>query len=221
MSDFLVYVRRTYPLILCSGLATALVAARVWVSGSAMFIFLIWNLLLAWVPYLCSLWAERLQLRAGQGWWLLPAAIWLAFLPNAPYLVTDFVHLRPRASVPLWYDATLLMTFAWSGCYLAVASLQSMQRLVARMAGRLLSWLFVAASALLCGLGVYMGRFLRWNSWDILSHPTTLVSYTVERVQNPSLQAIGFTGLFAAFFLFLYITLYTFGHLLLERPQKN
>jgi uncharacterized membrane protein len=63
-----------------------------------------------------------------------------------------------------------------------------------------------------------MGRFLRWNSWDILRDPANIALYTFESAQHPSLQSIGFTGLFAAFFLFLYITLYTFGHLLLERP---
>jgi uncharacterized membrane protein len=72
----------------------------------------------------------------------------------------------------------------------------------------------------LTGAGVYMGRFLRWNSWDILRDPGGIALYTFQSVQSPSLQSIGFTSLFALFFLFLYITLYTFGHLLLERPTK-
>jgi uncharacterized membrane protein len=66
-------------------------------------------------------------------------------------------------------------------------------------------------------MGVYVGRFLRWNSWDIFKDLTDMAQYTVQSAQNPSLQSIGFTSLFGAFFLFLYITLYTFAHLLLER----
>jgi uncharacterized membrane protein len=66
-----------------------------------------------------------------------------------------------------------------------------------------------------------MGRFLRWNSWDIILNPSDLALYTIQSAQTPSLQSIGFTGLFAAFFLFLYITLYTFGHLLVERQANE
>jgi uncharacterized membrane protein len=66
-----------------------------------------------------------------------------------------------------------------------------------------------------------MGRFLRWKSWDILRDPTGIALYSFERIQDPSLQSIGFIGLFGAFFLFLYITLYTFGHLLTERPSNS
>ena len=64
---------------------------------------------------------------------------------------------------------------------------------------------------------MYIGRFLRWNSWDIFSNPRAMALYTLERAQDPGLQSIGFIILFTTFFLFLYITLYTFGHLLLER----
>jgi uncharacterized membrane protein len=66
-----------------------------------------------------------------------------------------------------------------------------------------------------------MGRFLRWNSWDILLHPSHIAFYTIRGARNPSLESIGFTSLFAVFFLFLYITLYTFGHLLVERRASE
>ncbi|MFN8405700.1 MAG: DUF1361 domain-containing protein, partial [Anaerolineales bacterium] len=81
-------------------------------------------------------------------------------------------------------------------------------------------WGFVVVVAVLSSAGVYAGRFLRWNSWDIFNNPKGMAFYTFHSAQDPSLTSIGFTSLFAAFFLFLYITLYTFGHLLLERQAQ-
>jgi len=96
-----------------------------------------------------------------------------------------------------------------------------MQEIIRREFGRWVGWGFVAVVAGLSSAGVYVGRFLRWNSWDIFSDPAGMAQYTLQSAQAPSLQSIGFTSLFGAFFLFLYITLYTFGHLLLERQQNE
>jgi hypothetical protein len=103
-----------YPLALSSALACAILAARILRVESATFIFLVWNLFLAWVPYMWSLWAASIERRHPRAWWrlLLPGALWLLFFPNAPYIVTDFVHLRERPPVPLWYDLGLLAAFA-------------------------------------------------------------------------------------------------------------
>jgi uncharacterized membrane protein len=92
---------------------------------------------------------------------------------------------------------------------------------IRREFGRWVGWGFVALVAGLSSVGVYVGRFLRWNSWDIFFNPAGMAQYTLEQAQDPSLRSIGFTSLFAAFFLFLYITLYTFGHLLLERQANE
>ena len=114
----------------------------------------------------------------------------------------------------------MLIWFAFTGLLLGMVSLFLMQEIVRREFGRWVGWAFVAAVAGLSAAGVYMGRFLRWNSWDFFSNPTGMAIYTLQGARDPSLQSIGFIGLFGAFFLFLYITLYTFGHLLLER-QAN
>ena len=93
--------------------AVLLIIFRVFYSGSITFVFLIWNLFLAWVPVIFALLARRwrriplLALAAG--------FVWLLFLPNAPYLVTDLIHLRPRAAAPFWYDLITLFTFALLG----------------------------------------------------------------------------------------------------------
>ena len=115
----------------------------------------------------------------------------------------------------------LLIWFAFTGLLLGMVSLFLMQEIIRREFGRWVGWGFVACVAILSSAGVYVGRFLRWNSWDIFSTPAGMAQYAIQSAQDPSLQSIGFTSLFAAFFLFLYITLYTFGHLLLERQKSE
>jgi uncharacterized membrane protein len=193
-------------------------------SGTVHYGFLIWNLFLAWIPFIIAYFTYTLPLHRKWIYVVIPIAafFWLIFFPNAPYILTDFQHLAYSSrDLPVWYDVMMLIWFAFTGLLLGMVSLFLMQQIIRREFGRWVGWTFVALVASLTSAGVYMGRFLRWNSWDILRNPGGLAAYTFERAQNPSLQAIGFTGLFAAFFLFLYITLYTFGHLLLERPDSK
>jgi uncharacterized membrane protein len=190
-------------------------------SGTGTYGFLVWNLFLAWIPFLISYFTYTLTLTRRWIYVVIPIAafVWLIFFPNAPYILTDFQHLAYRGGeLPVWYDVMMLIWFAFTGLLLGIVSLFLMQEIIRLEFGHWAGWAFVAAVTGLSSAGVYMGRFLRWNSWDILRDPAGLALYSFERVQNPSLQSIGFIGLFAAFFLFLYITLYTFGHLLLERP---
>jgi uncharacterized membrane protein len=196
---------------------------RMALSGSMNYAFLIWNLFLAWIPFIISYFTYTALLSRKQILITVPIAafLWLIFFPNAPYILTDFQHLAGRwRDVPTWYDVMLLIWFSFTGLLLGMVSLFLMQEIIRRTFGRWVGWAFVAVVTGLSSIGVYVGRFLRWNSWDIFFHPAGLAAYTIERVQDPSLQAIVFTTLFGAFFLFLYITLYTFGHLLLEH-QKN
>lgn len=205
---------RFYPLLLSSLLACTLYAGRVVLSGSWGYRFLIWNLFLAWLPYAWSLWAATIYRRDPRAWvrLLLPAALWLLFFPNAPYIMTDFVHF-PGMRFVWWYDVAFLASFAWAGCFLAVASLQVMQGLVRALLGTVLSWLFVLASVVLSGLGIYLGRFLRWNSWDLFLDPTAVLHDLFIRLANPldNLRMIGVTAVFAAILLVCYLT-FTSGH---------
>ena len=193
-------------------------------SGTGTYGFLVWNLFLAWIPFLISYFTYTLALTRRWIYVVIPIAafVWLIFFPNAPYILTDFQHLAFRAGeLPVWYDVMMLIWFAFTGLLLGIVSLFLMQEIIRLEFGRWAGWAFVGAVTGLSSAGVYMGRFLRWNSWDLLRDPAGIALYSFERVQNPSLQSIGFIGLFAAFFLFLYITLYTFGHLLLERPSRS
>ncbi len=199
-----------YPLILASALAAGLYVGRVLMSRQVTFLFLSWNLFLAWIPYVCSLWIVSFQRRFPQHGWMLilPSLAWLIFLPNAPYLITDLWHLDERPPIPLWYDIGMLATFAWTGCFLAFASLSAMQSVVARIFGGVGSWLFVLTAIGLSGMGIYLGRFLRWNSWDLILQPQSVVADALARFAHPLRypQALGATLVFGAFLLVGYLT---------------
>ncbi len=200
-----------YPMLLSTALAMSLFSGRVYRSHTLVFLFLVWNLFLAWIPYLSAIWASALYRRHPRKWWFLgfPGLLWLAFFPNAPYLVTDLLHLQERASIPIWYDIGMLAVFAWTGLFLGVFSLRLLQRLVRDYLGALLSWLFVLLALALGGLGIYLGRFLRWNSWDLVLSPRGVLKDVVIRVINPlsNLQTFGVTFLFASILLVCYLTI--------------
>jgi uncharacterized membrane protein len=205
--------RSFYALALASALACALLAVRIGRLGSWGYAWFAWNLLLAWVPYAASLWANRLHLRdASRPWRLLPTAIlWLAFLPNAPYLITDFMHIRahPEGQWLFWYDIVMMAVFAWTGSSLGAVSLGIGQRIVGDFFGRATSWLFVLLTAALCGVGMSLGRFGRWNSWDLLVNPLALARDLLGPFLDPLgyLRPLAMSALFAAFFLISYLTL--------------
>jgi len=200
-----------YPILLSTILVLAFYYSRAYLSRDWVYRFLPWNLFLAWVPYLAGLAAAYLHRRRSRRWRLLliPALVWLAFFPNAPYLVTDLVHLDWYHPIPIWYDIVLLSAAAWTGLFLAVFSLRSMQQIVQTYAGSLLSWGFVGLILGLTGLGVYLGRFLRWNSWDLLVYPARILTDISDVILPPNLRAIGFILQVAAFMLVCYLTLTT------------
>ena len=206
-----------YPILLSTLLAVSLYAARVFFSRAFDYDNLVWNLYLAWLPYVFALTAGLLNFMLPRSWWLLivPGILWLAFFPNAPYILTDFLHLEDRPSIPLWYDILLLASFAWTGCFLAVASLRTMQILIKEYMGLIASWLFVAVALALGGLGIYLGRFSRWNSWDLVFQPREVLFEVASRIVNPlsNLQFYGFTFLFTAFLLVMYLPFISFRQL--------
>ncbi|HSO28007.1 MAG TPA: DUF1361 domain-containing protein [Anaerolineales bacterium] len=208
-----------YPLALSTFLALTIYGGRVYLSENwLVYRNLLWNLFLAWLPYFFSLAAALLYRLSPRYAWLLiplPGFLWLIFFPNAPYIVTDFLHLEQRPYVPLWYDILLISSFAWTGIFLAVASLRMMQILVRAYLGNVVSWFFVAFALGLSALGIYLGRFQRWNSWDLLFHPGKILADVTVRVINPldNLRFVGFTALFTLFLLICYLVFISFSRL--------
>ena len=163
-------------LMLATVFTVMLIIARVVYSGTHAFAFLIWNLFLAWIPF----WIVRFYDKFEKKHKSLPYLIvfsgcWLLFLPNAPYIVTDLFHLYPKYPVPLWYDLLLLMTAAWTGLMLGLFSLLNMQRIISRKYSASAGWIFTILSIIASAFGVYIGRFLRWNSWDIITAPKAIL----------------------------------------------
>ncbi|MDA0323830.1 MAG: DUF1361 domain-containing protein [Verrucomicrobia bacterium] len=197
-------------------LSVSLLAARVFYARDFAYWFLVWNLFLACIPLGIS---TLLLLRQdGKRPWIITASafcVWLLFFPNAPYIMTDILHLHPRHPVPVWYDMMLLFSFAWNGLIIAIISLSDMQKLVSELCNKVVGWLFALAVLGLSGFGMYLGRFLRWNSWDILANPGGLGFDIADRLLNPTShpRTVGITILFAAFLTMCYVTTRHVGRL--------
>ncbi|MCB1327429.1 MAG: DUF1361 domain-containing protein [Spirochaetales bacterium] len=205
--------RQSVILALASAFCLALLAARVYATGFITYAFLAWNLFLAVVPYILALllFRYRRPQRLDSGGLIL-ILVWLAFLPNSFYLVTDLIHLQARNGVPLWYDVLLLFSFAWTGLMIGFCSLQPVHALVAERLGARKGWAFVVLVLTLVALGVYLGRFLRWNSWDLILNLDRVLGDVLDRLTAPGgrLRPYGMTLLLSAFFFLGYLTLYHF-----------
>ena len=151
-------------------------------SNSLSFIFLSWNLILAIVPAVAAVLFVRAKSRVAQICWFV---IWILFLPNASYIVTDFIHLYPKPGVPLWYDIALLLSFAGTGLLLGYGSIADVQQNIAQRFGERTGWALAFAALLLSGFGIYLGRFARLNSWDALTDPLDLAGYFARGAMNP------------------------------------
>jgi uncharacterized membrane protein len=271
-------------LLLSSALSVALSLFRIWYSDTPHFIFLNWNLVLAWIPLALAYLLWRLDHSRRRRPHLLLLALfgsWLLFFPNSPYIVSDLMHITARDNVPLWFDATMIFSFAWNGLIVGFVSLWLVQQVVAhwgstlfntlfgavpphssgtvsashsghlsgslsgshsgsrsashpgshlgshsgshsgsrsgshsgtapgRVFGALASWFFVAAALAATGFGVYLGRFQRWNSWDILVDPLGMARQVLIYALNPfdHPRTLGVTLLFAAFLFVAYLTI--------------
>src|SRR5215216_7720890 len=154
-------------------------------SGTIRYGFLIWNLFLAWIPFIIAYFTYILTLNRKWIYIVIPCAafLWLIFFPNAPYILTDFQHLAyPAGDLPVWYDVMMLIWFAFTGLLLGMVSLFLMQEIIRREFGRWLGWAFVAMVAALSSTGIYAGRFLHWNSWDIFSDPKAMALNAIQRL---------------------------------------
>ena len=173
-------------LVVMSLAAAGLLAVRVDRTGRPAFGFLTWNLFLAWIPFLLSLGVAAVHRRGGPRplLWILGGG-WLLFLPNAPYILTDFIHLGRVGGVPLWFDAALIGTFAATGLALGLTSLLIVHHVVEARGGRVLGWTVAVSSLVLSAIGVYLGRFPRFNSWDVITDPLSLVAVVLQRLADP------------------------------------
>ena len=208
-----------FALAFSSMVSCSLLAARILYTGHWRQLYLAWNLFLAWMPLLLALTVSGMHRADGLGllrWRFGTAALaWLFFFPNAPYIFTDLVHLGPRGHGLFWVDLVLIVMFAFTGLVVGFLSLYLMQRLVARRLGRPVGWMFVSGVTLLSGFGICIGRFLRWNTWDLLLNPVDLLTdlshWVVLMPVNPKSAALPL--LFAMLLFVAYVMLYALTQL--------
>ncbi len=183
-------------------LVLGLVAVRMWHTGSLAFRFMGWNLFLAGLPLLFACLAERARRGITALVW---GGLWLLFLPNAPYIITDFVHLKPNAGVPFWYDMLLLFTGALVGLLLGLVSLAVIHGRVARQFGEHAGWALVLPACGLAGLGVAIGRYLNWNSWDVFVNPLALARDVALHLAT--MRILAMSGLLGMLLLIGYVVM--------------
>jgi uncharacterized membrane protein len=170
-----------------SALAVLLCLVRRRLAHGGWYVYINWNLFLAWVPLGLALWAEALSRRPEVPRLKLAAVggAWLLFFPNAPYVITDLIHIQSTVRVPLWHDALMIFTYALVSLLCGLFSLDWMRRVVARLSTPRWGWAMVGAVMPLAGFGIYLGRIERWNSWDILHAPHVLLWRGLVNLRNP------------------------------------
>jgi uncharacterized membrane protein len=204
-------------MIIASGTSVVLVIARIIWTHNIRYSFLVWNLLLAWLPMILALLAcEKYQRASGRHWGFLGlAGAWLLFFPNAPYIFTDLIHLPMGFYPHYWVDLVLILLCALTGLVLGFVSLYLMQSVVHRTLGRAASWFFIAAVAALSGFGIYLGRFMRFNSWDVVFKPRQVYHGIGTWFADPlaNSNSLAFPLLFGTFLFITYLMLYALTHL--------
>src|SRR3954447_21579537 len=205
----------TLALAAASGLCLATLELRTHRTGDPYYRFLAWNLFLAWVPLVFAGAAFARARRRFDAFVVGLLVLWLLFFPNAPYMLTDFIHLGDRPSAPLWYDALMLSSFAWTALLVGFASAYLVQVVVKSVVGRTWSWCVVAGAFALASFGVYLGRFVGFNSWDALVRPGRVADVISHQVENPlhHPRLLATLAVLTAFMLMGYAVLYAFAEL--------
>ena len=186
-------------LVVSLGLSLVLLMIRIKLHQSIFLLFLVWNLFLAVIPFGITSYLISKQ-NISKVWFILAFGFWLLFLPNAPYITTDLLHLMHSERDWMWLDVLVILSFAINGLLLFFLSVSDMEKLLEDHLKNSL-----VKPALLCtfgltAFGIYLGRFLRYNSWEILEHPKMILSDILNILfLQPNKEAWLFTLTFGSF----------------------
>lgn len=197
-----------YTMLIASILFTLiLLLIRIMLTDQLTYIFYAWNLFLAIIPlwFSSKLVAQKtITIKS-----IILILCWLLFFPNAPYIITDLFHFTQREHIPLWFDLLIVITAAWNGLMLGLVSILQVEQYLANYLQPTALKFAMATSFILCGFGVYLGRYLRFNSWDIINNIDDLVYQIVHRIIHPLQHTTtwSFTILFAVMMAVFYYTI--------------
>ncbi|MGB0522956.1 MAG: DUF1361 domain-containing protein [Flammeovirgaceae bacterium] len=209
------FLKPVSALALASMLCCLMVSIRFIRTDTLKYGFLLWNLFLAWMPLVFAYWLylknypkrflgmpNRIIGVSEKLTFLTLLGCWLLFFPNAPYIVSDLVHLRWNRETIVWFDAVLFFCFASTGLQVGLFSLFLIQQTLNQVVGKWLSWHLIAVSIWLSGFGIYMGRDLRVNSWDLFTKPLELIQTIIQKF---SIHGLNMTILYAVLIGTVYI----------------
>ena len=186
-----------------------LVIGRTLHTGSLLFAFLPWNLFLAYIPYALTGWLHTSQPWMENKWKFISVTIvWLLFIPNSFYIITDLFHLGNFHNAPLWYDLAMILSCAWNGLLLGLLSVRQMEKIMVRQFGSFNEWWYVYPVMFLNALGIYIGRYLRFNTWDVITNPFNLSADIYFMISNPfeNVNAWAMIICFSFFLSLMYVT---------------
>ncbi|MCH4551365.1 DUF1361 domain-containing protein [Aestuariibaculum lutulentum] len=209
MNNLKTYIYNQFNILVLISLSVlfsiVLLMIRIKLNQSFFYLFLIWNLFLACIPFTLT---SYLSTRPKQHKvsFALYFFTWLAFLPNAPYIITDFLHLRFGDYHLLWLDVLMLASFSGNGVLLFLLSVKEMKHILLQHFSANMSNYIITSVFPLTAFGVYLGRFLRYNSWEIILNPIELFLDIFNITTNPNVhfQAWIFTFVFSIFLGLLY-----------------
>lgn len=198
-----------WQLLLLTTFSVLLLVARISYTGSIRYIFLVWNLFLAILPWLCSRYFVHIQQKKKLWQVIVLLSVWLLFFPNSPYILTDLFHLHGGKELFVWFDLILILSFAWTGLLFGFLSLLEIEKIALQYMSSAKVTTLIIALLFTSSFGVYLGRFLRWNSWDIISNPLGLFSDIGDRFLQPWLhhRTWGLTLLMGSFLSLMYYSI--------------
>lgn len=207
--------------VLCA-FCFGLLALRMYNTQSTAFSFMVWNLFLGGIPILFAMGLRYTTPKSRIGKMTLFTG-WMLFFPNSTYMISDLLHLgHVESTIPIWFDASMLFVFAFTGLLMAVVSLRDVHVTLLTNFSKKASWWIIGTCIFLSGFGVYLGRFLRWNSWDIAQDPMGLFYDIGVRFARPidHWKTWLVTFIFAGILLLAYLFAQWMGPLI-QRDQEN
>lgn len=195
-----------------SAVSSVLLLIRMLVSGTARLGFLQWNLFLAWLPLIFAfLFYRRVKARKDFTWQnSLLGFLWIAFLPNSFYIITDLIHLQSSGEVGLLYDTAMITSFVLNGLFLGYISMYLIDKVLRKFIEQKVVFTLMQFVLLLCAFAIYLGRYLRWNTWDIVFNPAGLLFDVSDRIINPGTHVHTFvvTGVYFVLLSSTYLVLH-------------